>query len=288
MAGTLGPKLLFVGDPGTGKTFSIVQAKRHVKKLFIMFLEPGQATLRSPDMPEDLRKEIGKNIHYMYVPASNPTGLSQLLKSAKLVNTLSFEALSAMPDVEKGKANELIQILSAMSNFTCDVSGQQFGPVDQFPNDYAFALDSLSGLNIACMRCTIGNKVTAAQNQWGTAMKLQDDLLTQLTMGCDCWFMLTAHLEREVDEVTGASKIYPAALGRKNGPKVGRFFDEVIETRQVGQEYFWRTEGDSVTNLKRRVLPLSKKLPVDFSKIAESFKKELEANQSIANQGKQQ
>ena len=125
------------------------------------------------------------------------------------------------------------------------------------------------------MDLTIGDKVTAHQGEWGIAMNMIDKLLLTLTSNLQCLFVLTAHIEREMDEVTGGTKLMTSTLGRKLAPKIPRFFSEVVLTSTEGGKYYWNTTSANI-DLKHRALPLGQKLNPSFAPIIAAY------NQRIA------
>jgi len=76
-------------------------------------------------------------------------------------------------------------------------------------------------------------------------------------------FVLICHAEAEVDEVTGGKTVTAATLGRKLGPKLGRFFSEVIHTKRDGNKFSWSTASYNY-DLKTRYMSISETLEPSF------------------------
>jgi len=92
----------------------------------------------------------------------------------------------------------------------------------------------------------------------------------------NCYFILTSHIEKEPDEITGMAKVGVSTLGRKLAPRVPRFFSEVIRARKSGDgKYLWSTQ-DAEADLKNRALTSSNNLPQDFGPIVEAHNRRLE------------
>ena len=134
-------------------------------------------------------------------------------------------------------------------------------------NDYGakrfIIIDSLSGLNIMAMNLVVGSKPVKHQGDWGVAMDNEERLLIKLTTDVRVGFVLTAHLEREVDEVTGGVQLMASALGRKLAPRLPRFFSDVIQTKRDGKDFLWSTAATGV-DLKARNVDISDRLPPNF------------------------
>lgn len=209
-------------------------------------------------------------LHYHQVTPSRK-GFDDMLKQAKVLSLGDQELLSKQkPSGDRTKA-KWFDLLTAMANFT-DQRGEVLGPVDSFTDDTLFAIDSLSGLNLMSMDITIGDKLTANPGEWGIAMNNLERLILKLTSDCKCFTVLTAHIEKEVDPITGAQKVMAGALGAKLGPKLPRFFSEVVHAVRDGEKFYWSTTTTNF-DLKKRSLPLGDKLPPDFKPIIESYRK---------------
>jgi hypothetical protein len=85
---------------------------------------------------------------------------------------------------------------------------------------------------------------------------------------------MIAHVELERDEVIGKTMVYPATLGRKLGPKLGRHFNDVVYARFDGRRASWATL-DKQADLKASYLSHDTDLPADFGPLVKSWKKEM-------------
>lgn len=257
-----GAKVLLMGATGTGKTYAIESFRDSGVKPFVIFTEPGMRTISH--LPQD-------EVHWMYVPPASP-GWDTMIANAEKINNLSFQALTGMKDgMNKQHYGQFIQLLHAFTNFKCDRTGEEFGPVDEWGTDRCLYIDSLSGINIMAMDLVAGAKPVKAMGEWGVAMDNLERLLNQLTTSLNCHMVLTAHLDREMDEVSGGTTITAQVLGRKLAPRVPRFFDDVILAYREDTRFFWSTAQTGV-DLKARNLPLSGKLNPSFKDLIESWK----------------
>lgn len=255
------PKIMLVGPTGSGKTHAIRTLVEAGLEVFVLFSEPGMEVLA--DVPSD-------KLHWHYIPPSAPD-FSDMIDSAQKINALSLKSLADMTDINKKKYCEFIEMLKCMANFHDDRTGKDFGAIDDFGTSRAFVVDSLSGLNIAAMNLVVGSKPVKSMSDWGIAIDNLERLITKLTTGLQCVFVLTAHLERETDETTGGITLMASTLGRKLAPKLPRFFSDVVLARREGDKFFWSTTTTNV-DLKARNLPFSDKLPPDFKPLIANWR----------------
>jgi hypothetical protein len=240
-----GPNVLLVGATGSGKTHAIrTLLETGIEEVFVIFTEPGMEVLNNT--PED-------KLHWHYIAPAN-ADWETMIKSATKINTMSFEALSKLGDMHKNKYNQFIQVLETLHNFVDDRTGQEFGDITQLDRKCAVIVDSLSGLD------------------WGVAMDNLERLIQKLCTDTTCTFVLTAHLEREVDEVLGGVKLMASTLGRKLAPRLPRFFSDVILCERKGKEFSWNTASLQV-DLKARNLEIGDNLPPSFVPLMEQWLK---------------
>ena len=256
-----GTNTLLIGATGTGKTY--VQRTWIDKGItpFILTTEPGIESSLG-----DLPKE---SCHWHYVAPAN-VGWADLLESAKNINQLSYEALAKAPAGNKQKYGQFLDVLTTCNRFICDRTGEDFGDVSTWGTDRVLVVDSLSGLNIMAMDLVVGSKPTKGMQDWMVAMDNLERFLTTLVMNTECFFVLTAHPEREQDEITGGVQIMASTLGRKVAPRLPRFFDDVIYTRRDGDKFSWSTAAVNV-DLKARNLPIKDGLAPDFAQIVTAW-----------------
>lgn len=253
--------VLLQGPIGTGKTSSLLTVRA---PLFVLATEPGIDKIlfhRGAGL-------VAPPCHWHYVPPAAEEW-DTLQRNAVLLNTLSNDQLQKQTNMNKAAYRQFIEVLNTCSDFRCDVCGESFGPVDQFPADSVFATDGLTGLSKMSMDLVVGGKPIASQPDWGAAMNNLERFLAKCCSDTKCTFVLIAHVDREVDEITGGTLIMPSTLGRKLAPKIPRFFDEVVLCRREGKEFFWSTSTNGV-DLKSRRLPFGDELLPDFSTILDA------------------
>lgn len=257
-----GFKVLLEGATGTGKTYSLRTLIDAGITPFIIATEPGiEANLG--DIDPSL-------CHWHYIAPALPS-FEKMLESAKKINTMSFEALTKTT-YDKKAYGQFMEVLTTCANFVCDRTGESFGCVDNWGTDRALVIDSLSGLNIMAMDLAVGAKPVKSPGDWGVAMDNLERLITRWCAGINCHFILTAHMEREKNEITGAITLHTSTLGQKLGPKIPRFFDDVLQAQYDGKDFVWRSSAPNA-ELKARYLPLGEKLSPNFGTVLTAWKK---------------
>lgn len=256
-----GPKVLLVGGPGSGKTYCIrTLLDAGVKKVAVVFTEPGMETLG--DIPAD-------KLAWHYIrPAT--ASWDTMISQSKKINQLSFDALTKLSDMDKRQYTQFIDLYTCLSNFIDDRTGEVLGPVDSWGTDHALVIDSLSGVNLMAMKLVTGGKPVKSQADWQVAMDNVEQLLTKLTTDVHCTMVMTAHQEREMDELTGGSTIMVSTLGRKLAPRVPRFFSDCIHVKRDADRFTWST-ATSNADLKTRSLKIADNLPPSFVPLLQSW-----------------
>lgn len=191
--------------------------------------------------------------------------------TAKHINEVTQESLHKMQDANRAKHNQFVTLLRALSDFPDDRTGQRFGAVDSWGPNRCLALDSLTDINPLALSLVVGGKPVKSQSDWGIAMDQIEKLVRQLTDGCKCHFVLTAHVERETDMVLGGSKITVSTLGVKLAPKIPPMFSDVILATRVVTKFEWSTANPQA-DLKARNLPISDHIEPSFKPIFDKWK----------------
>lgn len=263
-----GVNVLLEGPAGTGKTYSLGTLADAGVEVFVLFTESGLETLRGYWL--DQGKKIPENVHWHTLPRTS-TGFATLAESANQINTFTSEALFKMQDPQRAKHNQFVTLLRALADFPDDRSQRRFGGVDTWGPDRCLALDSLTGINPIAMSLVVGGKPVKSQADWGIAQDQIEKLVRQLSDGCQCHFVLTAHVEREIDQVFGGAKITVSTLGRALAPKIPPMFSDVILSVRDAAKFSWSTANPQA-DLKARNLPIADQMQPSFVQILEKWK----------------
>ena len=268
-----GPKILLEGPSGTGKTYALGKltdwAVANNIEVFTLFTENGLETLLG--YWADSGKPVPENLHY-HSTITKPISLTSLLDAADKVGKLSYESITKMVDPNRsGPNNAFHGILSACANFPDDRTGKTFGPIDSWDTSKIFVIDSLSELANAAMKMVIGAKPTASMPDYGVAQNNLMNFLRLCTQGLRCTFILTAHVDRLTDEITGGVKLMTKSIGKAMANDIPQLFSDVIYTVREGTSFYWDTAAGNV-DVKTRNLPIAAKQPPDFGVIMTKWK----------------
>ena len=264
-----GPKILLQGDSGAGKTYAIASmvewAARQTpaRPVYVLFTENGLETLLG--YWRDAGKPVPENLHWHTVKTAN-LSLKALTDAAQKVGLLSYDSITKMVDPERGANNPYYKILQALADFPDDRTGKKFGNIGSWGPDAIFAIDSLSQLADACMKMVIGNKPTASQPDYGVAQNNLMNLLRFFTQGFAPTFVITAHLQRQTNEITGGVQLMTKAIGKAMADDIPQLFSEVLYSVRDANAWYWDTAAVGVTT-KTRYLPIAGKQKPDFATI---------------------
>lgn len=268
------PSTLLFGPPGSGKTDSIGSAVEAGLELFFFGIE-ANATDTLLDSCRRRKVDMSR-VHYRYIPPANPD-LDTLLDMAGKIGRMSYEDLSNIKSgIGKDKTQQCLVLLQSFKNFVDDKDGQSYGSIFDLKDDAIVALDSMSGLNDMCFLQTVGYKPAPAQGEWGVAMHLEMSIIKLLCSSLNCFLAVTAHADKETNEVTGARTITSSALGQKNAQKIMRPFSEIVYTKRGrdGKSFRWSTWEDGLTiDLKSRALPISSDIQPTFKTLVEAHQR---------------
>lgn len=257
-----GIKALNIGGAGSGKTWSLRTWIDAGITPFCLFTENSFDVLG--DVPKD-------KLHWCYI---NPTatGVKTLLDAAVKVSTMNADMIQKTHDMTRAQTNRFIPMLNAIADFKCDRTGQSFGDVTTWGTDRVFVLDSLSGLTLAATKLAVGEKYAMTQPEFQIAMKTIENLIIQICTGFHCHAVVTAHPERELDEVNGGVRVYPSTLGRKLAPVLNRYFTDVFMSKRTGTKFVWDT-ADGQADLKARNMPIGSELPPSYANLVQAWQK---------------
>lgn len=255
-----GIKVLLIGGSGTGKTFSLRTLVDAGLTPLCIFTE------NSFDVLGDVPKE---KIHWRYIPPSGG-GLAALTQMAQKISTMQPDQLQKSNDLTRSQTNSFMPIMQAMTNFKCDRTGQEFGNIATWGTDKVFVIDSLSGLAIAATKLAVGEKYALTMPEYQVLMKTIENTINLLCTAFQCHVVVTAHAEREIDEVNGGAKIMASVPGKKLAPVLPRYFTDVLLAKRANTKFFWDS-ADAQADLKARNAPISSDLPPSFVPLVKSW-----------------
>lgn len=264
------PSTLLVGAAGSGKTTSIATLLLCGVKVFVIVTEPdGIASLL------DACERLGASLENLHWAECRPqsAGWSDLRDMVTKVNTMDQKGLADLRDLGKSAFRPAaMRFLDNLANFTSDKDGRQYGDVTKWDDNTCLVIDSLTGWSILGFSCTVGYKPTANPGEWGIAQNFIFNMLQKINNDRQCFFTLTAHQEKEMDENVGIKKLMVSTIGAKLAPKIPTFFSEVVQCQRLEGGFYWTTTSNQI-DLKNRALPIGVKLEPDFAPIVEAYRK---------------
>lgn len=268
-----GPKIMLMGGSGTGKTHALGTlvdwAAANKKEVFVLFTENGLETLLG--FWRDAGKPVPECLHW-HVMTTKPLGLKDLMGAADTVGKLSYEAITKMVDPNRSQNNAAFKILGACTDFPDDRTGKKFGAIDSWDTDRIFINDSLTETANAYFKMVIGNKPTASPPDYGVAQNNLMNFIRLLTQALRCTFVMTAHIDRQLDPVSGTTRISVKSIGQAIASDIVPLFSEVIMTVREGDKFYWDTAVFGA-DTKTRSLGYRSKIEPNFGIVMDTWKK---------------
>jgi AAA domain len=262
-----GVNVLLEGPTGTGKTHALGTLTDAGVETFVLFTESGPESYLG--YWTDKGKPVPSTAHW-HVLERPPGSFTTLATSAENINLVAQEVLHKQSDPNRHKHNQFVGLLRSLSNFKDDRTGEEFGSVDSWTPARCIAVDSLTGINPIALSLVVGGKPVKSQSDWGIAQDQIEKVIRLLCDGCKCHFVLTAHVEREIDQVFGGVKVTVSTLGRALAPKIPPMFSDVILAQRNGKDFSWST-ANPLADLKARNLPLADNIPPTFGPIIDKW-----------------
>lgn len=216
-------KMLLIGDSGMGKTGALACLTEHYK-LRILDYDNGLDPLFQFTKPE-----FRKNVEYVTLTD----------KMKQVANKI----------VPVGTPTAFTQGLNLLNHWKYKLEGKDYdyGRPQDWGNDTILVIDSLSHICLAAMRrhlALVGRSGDQPwQSDWGDAMRQVEDLLALLySDAISCHLIVMAHItyigkEEETSKgntIVVDEKAYPNALGKKLPPKVGQYFNIILQADKQG------------------------------------------------------
>lgn len=224
-------RILIVGDPGAGKTGAIGNLAEHGQELFWADFDNNLNAL-----PQFLSPEALGRIHV-----------------ETLVDPVRMNA-EGKPIID-GIPPSLPQFIKLSDKWVDSETGEDFGRPEEWADDRWFVVDSLTTLGNACMNYTMFKRKKMGRRrgfaEWGDAIERVEGVMQRFA-GADVNVIMTAHLCRlNMEDVTetddsndrptqakrlppNATMRYPVALGQKLPPRIGGYFNVVLQLQRIG------------------------------------------------------
>lgn len=267
------PATLLVGPSGSGKTSAIATQLLAGLEVFVVVTEPGGVESLL-DSAERIKAPVDKLHWTMCLPAA--AGWSGIEEMIDKINRMDQKGLADEKNMGKANFREAaMAFLNAFRSFKCERTGTQFEDFTKWDDTRSIVVDSLSGWSAMAWGTTVGYKPTANPGEWGIAMNFIEKFLLKINNDRRCFFTLTAHIEKEMDDMTGVKRVTVSTLGSKLAPKIPPFFSEVVRSyREIDTKgsatFRWSTLA-SDQDLKNRALPISANLQPSFVQIVDAY-----------------
>ena len=238
-------KLLGMGDPGTGKTGSLVELinslpRFGIKRVIIHDFDDGLDILSFMVKPE--KQEL------------------------VFFDTFRDELKATQMGVDFRSASAFTGAMASLNNWK--KKDEDLGSCRDWDKETLFVCDTITGLGDACIG--FSKEIKKVEDDWraiGEAMKQQDRYI-QLMAAMKCHVIVFSHVRfmggggkkaivdkhgqiefKEVDSIADG-QAYPSALGRQLPPNVGRHFNIKLEWKLVGKHRKVRTVPEDRMALK--------------------------------------
>lgn len=268
------PSVMLIGEINAGKTHALRSLIDLGFEVFMIPTEPGYQDIVG-DIPSD-------KLHWHYVPAFSGMELMEghtfdpLLSAVKGLNQKSHDQIQKDGGINKQNHQQIWDLIANLNNFKCDRTGQEYGDVSTWDHNRVIYLDSLSGLKEMAIRNTIGDKPFLELRDYSAIQFIIRQVVNGLCSRTNAMFVMTAHLERETDPLTGASRLMVSVPGKALAPELPRFFSDSIyckmEVQGNSPKWTWNTLSSEVT-VKSRNLPLKAGLEPNFKELVTNWRK---------------
>lgn len=226
------------------------------KQVLVISLEPGFA-----DTLGDCTCDLGLHVHYippLDVDWEDLMDLSQRVAAAADITKVT--------DPNKRNYKQFWDIYACCQSFQCDRCGEKFGPVDRLSDEFAVAMDGLTGLTNAATHHVVGLKPHKLWSEFDGIQQQIEQLLRKL-VSMKASFVLVAHMDREPDPL-GGYKLTMHTIGNKLAPRLTKdLFSEIVHTKRDDRGRFWWSTVEDNMDLKARRLPFSSQIPPSFTEI---------------------
>lgn len=260
------PSIALIGPYGSGKTHSLITLLEAGIEVFDVILEPNALdTILDQIRKHPKSAELMNKFHWTTVSVSS-ANWDQMRDTMKKIGAMHYDDLAKTFKDTKKTSAYITDLLDAVNNFHCERTGDYFGDVATWDDNRALVLDGLSGINRIARLTAVGGKPTPAMGEWGVMMNIEDAFLYKLCSECWCYFVLIAHVNKFVDEISGTTSVQMRAVTNSLGQDIGKNFSEVVLAKRMKDKFFWST-SENITDVKNRALPISDSLAPDFGQI---------------------
>lgn len=231
-------KMILIGESGTGKTGALVSLVAAGFKLRILDLDNGLDILVNK-VKEVCPAKMG-NVDFITVTDKfkNVAGKATPVNADAWARAIKYlDNWTNLGQIVKDRNEAGVPINRTITKESPDFfdlgKPQDWGP------DTILVIDSFTFMNNAALRYILrmNNRPVGPiyESDWGEAQQMVENLLAMLY---DETFLtnviVLAHVQPRVSKDGTVEGIFPAALGKALPPKVGRYFNAMLEVRRSG------------------------------------------------------
>lgn len=254
-------KLLLIGDPGSGKTGALPSLAAAGYNLRIMDLDNGLDIVRHllTTQGSPYPKEAASRVDYV---------------------TLTDEMKNVSGRLIQVKAEVWQKAAGLLAEWIDPITKVNLGPISSWGPEEVLVIDSLSRLSDAAMdfqlmmNGRLGGK--REQSDWYMAQGLVENMLRMLyDGGVKCNVIVICHITY-IENASGVIKGYPNSLGKALPPKIGSYFNSMLQafTKGTGKtaKHVISTQVNGFVELKTSApLSVAAEYPVETG-LADYFK----------------
>lgn len=261
-------KMLFIGESGKGKTGGLASLVQMGFKLRVLDFDNGMGIL---------------------VSVLNKAVADGKMPKEFLDNVIYESCLDAFVAVgnkllPKGTPTAFVRGLQLLTKWKTPT--YDLGAVSTWGKDTILVIDTLSHLSNAAMQYVLALNNRSGehpyQSDWGQAMDMIEGVLKMLYSDeIKCHVIVNAHItfvgeeRNSKQEITKPGVPHPNTLGQKLPPKVGQYFNTMLQADTSGfganAKRIIRTATVGELAIKSEILGLPKELPLE-SGLADFFK----------------
>jgi energy-coupling factor transporter ATP-binding protein EcfA2 len=174
-----GPKILLVGDSGSGKTTALAALAKAGITPNILMLDDGTrvpAILNSPPGVVNYHRHRDTGLEW-----------SDLKAMSKSLRTKTNKQIQEEDRVGARNSLSFDQMVDVViQEFIDDRTGTSLGSALEWGPEQAFCLDSVSELNDICQHTAVGAKAIQSIADWGAMMNLEERFLKKCLLALPC------------------------------------------------------------------------------------------------------
>lgn len=259
-------KLLVLGDSGAGKTGALASLAAAGYNLRILDVDNGLDILKS------------------YLTSSGSIYPKDAAPRVEF-ETVTDEMRQVAGKLIPVKATAWQRSIGLLDNWSTETV--KLGNISTWGSKDVLVIDTLSILANQALKFILSLNMRLGQrphqSDWGEAQQLVEGLLEKLyDNAVKCNVVVNCHI-KYIEDVNGINKAFPESVGKVLSPKIGRYFNNVVLAKTVGNAHKIITVSSAQLELKTSSpMTVKSEYPI-ASGLADLFK-DLRSQQAPASQ----